>query len=166
MAGVATTIRFGDNLSVTDQGSGAIRVDAAGGEITSHILASWQGAVPAVAGVGAVWRVPYIDGVAVTFTLRSAYARLEDPAASSTSLKIQKSPAGVFVATDITTLNLASSMNEAQVTTGLGTVDSGSLLRISWAIVGSPGSAFTVELEGDTPGDGSGGRPMLHWVDV
>jgi hypothetical protein len=38
--------------------------------------------------------------------------------------------------------------NAAENTASLGAVSSGDLLRTNWTAIGSPGSAYTVELEG------------------
>jgi collagen type I/II/III/V/XI/XXIV/XXVII alpha len=111
-----------------------------------HILATWQGIVPSAAGVGAVWRVPYIAGLAITFALSRAYARVETPSASSTVVRLERSPAGVFVPTTITDITIAAS--EAEIVSALGTVSSGQLLRINWLAIGAAGSVYTIELEG------------------
>jgi hypothetical protein len=113
-----------------------------------RMLASWQGVVPSAAQVGAVWRVPFVEGVALTFNLVSAYARVEVAGVATTSVALEKSPAGAFVATAVTSLDVAAGANEVEGTTGLGTVSSGGLLRIKWTAIGSPGSAYTIELAG------------------
>jgi hypothetical protein len=97
-----------------------------------RMLASWQGVVPSAAQVGAVWRVPFVEGVALTFNLVSAYARIEVAGVATTSVALEKSPAGAFVATAVTSLDVAAGANEVEGTTGLG----------------SPGSAYTIELAG------------------
>jgi hypothetical protein len=112
------------------------------------MLASWQGVVPSAARTGAVWRVPFVDGMPATFLLESAYVRLEVAGAALTSVALERSAPGAFVAVSITTLSVAAAANAAENTAGLGTVSSGDLLRTNWTAIGSPGSAYTVELEG------------------
>jgi hypothetical protein len=115
----------------------------------TRIVAAWQGDIPAASATGAVWRVPYLDGSPATFTLSRAYARVETVGGAATSVRIEKSAAGAFSPTTVTTVTIAAGSNEQEVTTSLGTVSSGQLLRIVWATVGAV-SPYTVELEGTT----------------
>jgi hypothetical protein len=113
-----------------------------------RMVATWQGTVPTTTTPGVVWRVPYLDGVAFTFALQRAYGRVETAALAATSVVLEKSPAGAFVPSTITTLTLASLANEIEATAGLGSVASGQLLRIRWTALGASGSSYTIELEG------------------
>jgi hypothetical protein len=74
--------------------------------------------------------------------------RLEVAGAALTSVALERSAPGAFVAVSITALSVAAAANAAENTAGLGTVSSGDLLRTNWTAIGSPGSAYTVELEG------------------
>jgi Collagen triple helix repeat (20 copies) len=121
---------------------------APGPTAKKNLLASWQGVVPQSPALGAVWRIPKFDGATLVFDLKSAYARLETGGTSPTSVGLEKSPPGAFVPSPITTLNLASGANENEVTSGLGTVQSGDLLRINWAAIGAPSALYTIELGG------------------
>lgn len=112
----------------------------------AHIMANWQGLVPFASGAGSVWRVPYINGAAITFALRRAYARVETPSASPTAVTLERSPAGAFVASTITALTVTA--NETETAAALGTVTSGQLLRTNWTALGAAGSVYTIELEG------------------
>ena len=111
-----------------------------------HLLATWQGYLPASPVIGAVWRVPYVDGIPVTFDLTRAWIRVEIPG-SSTIVRLQSSPPGAFSGSTITTLTIAAAANAAEITTGLGQITSGQLLRINWQAIGTTGH-YTVELEG------------------
>lgn len=113
-----------------------------------HMLAAWQGSVPAAPQVDAVWRVPYVGGSAMTFNLQRAYVRLEVPGESSTVVRLEKSPAGTFVPSTVVSLTLPSGANEFENSSGFSTVTSGQLLRANWQTIGSPGSTYTIELEG------------------
>jgi hypothetical protein len=83
-----------------------------------------------------------------TFDLESAYVRLEVAGAAPTSVALERSGPGAFVAVPITTLSVAAAAYATETTSGLGTVSSGDLLRTNWTAIGSPGAAYTVELEG------------------
>jgi hypothetical protein len=111
------------------------------------MVATWAGDLPDVLRNGTTWRVPYCNGVAKTFNLTRAYARVEIAGTAPTIFLIQKSPAGAFISTSVALLTVATATNEIQVLTGLGTVTSGMLLRIAFQALGATGS-FTVELEG------------------
>jgi hypothetical protein len=111
------------------------------------MVATWQGDLPAAVGNGAVWRVPYLNGSSVTFTLTRAYVRVETAGAASTTVVFEKSAAGAFSASTITTVTLVAADNEEEVTTSLGTVTSGQLVRIRWSALGTTG-VYTCELEG------------------
>jgi hypothetical protein len=91
--------------------------------------------------------VPYLSGSALTFTLNRAFARTESP--GTTTVAIEKSASGgAFTPIAITTLSISSTY-EALVTSGLGTVASGDLLRINWSALGPvAGTTYTVQLEG------------------
>jgi hypothetical protein len=89
------------------------------GTVALRMLASWQGVVPSAARTGAVWRVPFVDGMPETFDLESAYVRLEVAGAAPTSVALERSGPGAFVATTITTLNVAAVANAAENTASL-----------------------------------------------
>lgn len=117
-------------------------------------MAIWNGTFTprSVGPAGGVWRVPYVDGVSKTFDLDRATFRVETaPIADSASysVKIQKSNGGgAFSATDIVTLTIAAAAFENAVTTALGTIDSGQLLRVNWTALGVGAETFEIQLEG------------------
>lgn len=114
-----------------------------------HMVASWTGPLPEAAENGAVWRIPYLSGDPVTFDLTRAFVRIEVPGGATTSVDIEKSPAGAFVASTIASLSIPAGNYSDQETAGLGSVDSGELVRIAWTALGAAeGIPFTVELEG------------------
>lgn len=118
-------------------------------DLETVMVATWQGQLPLAAFTGAVWRVPYLDGVSATFDLTRAYARVEATGASNDTIVLETSPPGSFVATTITTLTITAGNNDDEDTTSLGSVDSGDLVRINWTAVGHTDQPnYTVELEG------------------
>lgn len=150
-ASTGTILRGQEGTTAASHGGGAVWVcgptglDQAG---VTQMLASWQGPLPTAIGSTAVWRVPYVSGAAITFNLLRAYARVETAGPSPTSVVIEKSPSGLFVATAVTMVTIAASANEGQITSGLGSVSSGQLLRATWSALGASNTSYTIELEG------------------
>lgn len=106
------------------------------------------GALPASPGATQAIFVPFVEGVSHTFQLTSLYARVETPGASNTVLSWQKSPSGgVFSGTDIGDATIPGGANDVTVTTGLGSVDSGDLVRVNFSAIGSGARSFYVEFE-------------------
>jgi hypothetical protein len=106
------------------------------------------GALPASPGATQALFVPYVDGVSHTFDLQRIYARVETPGASGTVLSIQKSPSGgPFVGTDIGDATIPGGANDVTVTSSLGTVDSGDLVRVNFSALGAGAASFYVEFE-------------------
>jgi len=157
-------IKFGDNLDVTDEGGGVIRVDAVGGVgpagpagadgavPSMKLLASWGGSTPTLTGSGLVWRVPYSDtGSSLSFTIKRVFARIETSQASTISFRIEKSPASAaFSATTVTTVNISAGNYESENTGLTVAASSGDLLRLYYAAVGTVPITFQVELVGST----------------
>jgi hypothetical protein len=112
------------------------------------MVATWQGDLPQFPGdFAATWRVPYCNGVPITWNLTRAYGRVEVAGTTVTTFRIQKSPPGAFVQTLLTDVIVPIAGNEIEVTASLGTIVSGQLLRVLHQAIGTSGS-FTVELEG------------------
>ena len=142
-------IKFGDNLAVTDEGSGVIRVDATAGGGTTALVAEWFGTLPDTPGAGLVFRVPYLAGVSVDFDLERALLRVETPGSTSTVAEVQSSPGGgAFTPTTLVTLTVAASAYEDEDVSALGTVSSGDLFRIEWTSIGTSAADFLIQLEG------------------
>ena len=116
----------------------------------------WQGdALPAALGpAGGVWRVPYINGVSKTYNMQRLVLRLEVPAPSTvsnptTTVKVQYSAGGgAFSGTDIATLTAGAGVYEHVITTSLGTLTSGQLVRLYWTSIGVGPNVWTVHFEG------------------
>lgn len=149
MTGTATSIQFGDGLNVTDEGSGAIRVDACV-TVTKKIMACWSGNLPSVTGNGYVWRVPFnANGTSFSFLFTIAFMRLETTPDSPTQVRIEKSPSGgAFTPTAITTLAVTPGNYENQITGLSVSGNSGDLLRIVFVAVPVTSSVYQVELTG------------------
>jgi hypothetical protein len=113
--------------------------------------AGWTGPYPLNILTGAVWKVPRIDGAAMTFDLTRMLFRLESPGTTTTTVRVEKSAGGgVFSATPTTvgTLTLTAGSYETSTASGLGTVTSGDLLRIVWVAVGTNARGYLVQIEG------------------
>jgi hypothetical protein len=114
-----------------------------------RLLARLYGPVPGSPGPSGMYRVPYIDGAAVTFTLSRAALHLETAGSTTTTVLVEKSSgSGSFLAVLVATLTLAASATEVDVTTSLGTLTSGDLLRWRWAALGTGAQSFHAQLEG------------------
>lgn len=106
------------------------------------------GSLPSSPGATQALFVPFIDGVSHTFQLTSIYARVETPGASNTVLSWQKSPSGgSFSGTDIGDATIPGGSNDVTVTSSLGAVDSGDLVRVNFSAIGSGARSFYVEFE-------------------
>lgn len=139
----------GETLIFDDSQPFGVRAAPAGGAVKLVMVTTWQGQITDAIVNGAVWRVPYCNGTAITWNLKRAFGRLETPGTTTTVFRLQKSPAGVFVPTLITDITLVAGDNEEEVTASLGTVVSGNLLRLVFQTVGpSTTGSYTVELEG------------------
>jgi hypothetical protein len=124
---------------------------ATGAAGATAISFDWQGGMvgyPQV--VPAILRVPEVAGVSKTFNLDKAILRLEDSPDSGTySFVIEKSAGGgEFSATTVTTLSLTTGQNEVAVSTSLGSVTTGNLIRIRVSAMGVGGDTWSVQLEG------------------
>ena len=114
-----------------------------------RLLAQLQGPLPASPEISGQYRVPYALGVTVTYTLQYASLHLGDDGSSSTTVVIEKSDTtDVFTPEEITTLTVAASGHLAEDDTGLGTIESGQLLRFNWTAIGTGADNFHVTLEG------------------
>jgi hypothetical protein len=119
-----------------------------------HLEVFWQGptAPTAVGAFGGVWRVPYLDGASVTFTLDRAVFRFETVPTTAYTLRVEKSAGGSsFSATTVASATIAIAAYEATVTAALGTVDSGQLLRVYCVAVGAGAASYSIQLEGTAP---------------
>jgi hypothetical protein len=97
-----------------------------------------------------MFRVPYFGGASVTFTLSRASLHLETAGSSSSTLVLEKAPGGAaFVAVLVATLTLAASANDVAVTSSLGTLSSGDLIRWRWTALGTGAQSFYAQLEGN-----------------
>lgn len=120
-----------------------------GAAAVKHLLVEWFGEMPVVVGAGQVFRVPYADGVSLTFDLERALLRVETTGTTSTIVEVQSSPGGgAFTPTSVATLTAASGDHEDEDVGALGQVDSGDLLRINWQALGDDAADFLVQLEG------------------
>ena len=149
----------GDNYLDTSNGdvynkSGGVWVLVANIVPKTNLSVLWQGdAVPASLGpAGGVWRIPYENGVSKTYDLQRLVLRVENVAITgspATTIQLQKSPGGgAFTPTTVSTMTLAAGVAEHVITTSLGTVTSGELVRLNWTSVGIGPSIWTVTLEG------------------
>lgn len=123
---------------------------AAGGSAPAKQLHATQyGPMPVSVGSTGMYRIPYADGAAVTYTLARASLHLETAGSTTTTLLIEKSSAtGVFTPVLVATLTLVASATLVQVTTSLGTLASGNLLRYRWTALGTGAQSFHAQLEG------------------
>lgn len=111
--------------------------------------AGWSGPYPLNILTGSTWQVPLVSGGTVSFSLESMRFRLETPGASSTTVHVERSNGGTtFTGSTVGALTLAAGTYETSVSTALGTVTSGDLLRIVWDAVGSGARGYLVFLEG------------------
>jgi len=138
-------------VSRKEVGSGS----GGGGTTTAvrKLVATWSGIVPSVLGNGSVWRVPFdADGTtSMAFTLGSAFGRIETSATAATSWRLERMSPGAdsaYAPTTITTVTVAASHFQTQVTGLSVVVNSGDLLRLVFTAVGSEGNGYHVELIG------------------
>jgi hypothetical protein len=116
---------------------------------TPKLLTQEYGPMPGTVGARGMYRVPSIAGATVTFTLTRATLHLETAGSTTSTLVLEKSTAsGLFVATPVATLTLAAGATDATVTTGLGIVASGNLIRFRWTALGTGAQSFHAQLEG------------------
>lgn len=114
------------------------------------MLATWSGVLPATSpSYGSVWRVPYVDGVGVTFNFTRAFLRCETTGAGDTIVTIEQSPAGAFTGTDVVTLTVTAGTNEDEDTAVAGSIVSGGLLRTVFPATPGTTGRYTVQLEGE-----------------
>lgn len=112
----------------------------------------WSGDIPVATGLaGAVIRVPRVNGNPVLLTLNSVYLRVETAGTATTTVAIQScAPAETMFAASATTiasLSVASGIHEASASSSLGTVASGSLLRLNFTAISSTAAIYTVTIE-------------------
>src|SRR3954469_5125836 len=76
-----------------------------GGISTPQLLAQEYGPVPGAAGTRGMYRIPYIDGAAVTFTVIRATLHLETAGSTPSTVLVEKSSAtGAFTPATVATL--------------------------------------------------------------
>lgn len=120
------------------------------GATTRQFLAQQFGPMPGSVGSVGMYRVPFFGGASVTFTLSRAALHLETAGSTSTTVLVEKSStSGVFTPVTVATLTLASTVTQADVTTSLGTIASGNLLRFRWTAIGTGAQSFHTQLEGN-----------------
>lgn len=113
------------------------------------LLTQEYGPMPVAVGSRGMYRVPYVNGATVTYTLTRATLHLETAGSTTSTVLIEKSTAsGSFVAQLVATLTLAATATDAAVTTGLGSVVSGNLIRLRWTALGTGAQSFHAQLEG------------------
>ncbi len=116
---------------------------------TTNMLGLLYGPMPGSTGPSSMYRVPFLAGASVTFTLSRASLHLETAGSSTTTVIVEKSSTtGSFVAVPVATLTLASSATQADVTSSLGTISSGDLVRWRWTALGTGAQSFYSQLEG------------------
>jgi hypothetical protein len=120
------------------------------GTTARQYLAREYGPMPGSLGSKGMYRVPYFAGASVTVTLSRASLHLEKPGSSSSTLVIEKSTtADAFTAIPVATLTVAASGYTAtDITSSLGTLASGNLLRFRWTSLGTGADGYHVQLEG------------------
>lgn len=123
-----------------------------GKDAVKGLFAIWAGtSLPAATGAfGGVWRVPYVNGIAKTFSVDRITLRFETAGGSGTyTVAFEKSAGGgAFVASTIGSLSLAAASNETSSTSSLGQLTSGQLIRINFTALGTGAATFTAQLEG------------------
>lgn len=121
-----------------------------GGTGLAGFLTEEQGPMPGSLSSRGMYRVPFREAVSVTFTLDRASLHLETPGSTSSVLQVEKSSsAGVFTPVAVCSLTVAASNHQAtDVTTGLGTLTSGDLVRFRWSALGTGANSYFVQLEG------------------
>lgn len=119
------------------------------GGAVHQLQAKQYGPMPGSVGSAGMYRVPYFAGASVTFTLSRASLHLETAGSTTSTLVVEKSStASVFTAVTVATLTLAASATQVDVTSGLGTLASGDLIRFRWTALGTGAQSFHAQLEG------------------
>ena len=97
-----------------------------------------------------MYRVPFPAGEAKTYTLDYASLHLGEAGSSTTTLVIEKSETtDEFTPETIVTLSCATTVHLDEETAGLGTLESGNLLRFTWTAIGTGADMFHAQLEGE-----------------
>ena len=142
-------ILAGTGLTSTDNTDGTVTLDADPVAAPQRLLAQLYGPMPASPESSDMYRVPYTAGASVEYTLERASLHLETAGSTTSTLLIEKSTTvGAFVPVTIATLSLASTVQLDEETSGLGTIESGDLLRFRWTAVGTGADNFHAQLEG------------------
>jgi hypothetical protein len=114
-----------------------------------QLLAQLYGPMPGSLGASGMYRIPYIAGASVTFTLSRVSLHLETAGSTATTLLLEKSTAGgLFVGSTVATLTLAAAAIQVDVTSSLGALQSGNLIRWRWTALGTGAQSFLAQLEG------------------
>ena len=120
------------------------------GATARRLLAQLQGPMPASPETSGAYRVPFWGGASIEYTLQRASLHLENVGSTDTSLVIEKSTtADVFTPETVATLTVAASSYLDEETSGLGSLESGNLIRWRWTAVGTDADNFHVTLEGE-----------------
>jgi hypothetical protein len=116
--------------------------------ITAALLplrAQLYGPMPTSVSSSGMFRIP---GNAVTYTLTRVSLHLETAGSTTTTLLLEKSTAsGSFVGSTVATLTLAAAATDVAVTTSLGSLASGNLIRWRWTALGTGAANFHAQLE-------------------
>ena len=114
-----------------------------------RLFAQQHGPLPASPEAGPMYRIPYLAGAAVEYTLERASLHLGEAGSTATTLLIEKSETtDEFTPETVATLSCGSGSHLDEETSGLGTLESGNLLRFKWTAVGTGADMFHVQLEG------------------
>jgi hypothetical protein len=112
------------------------------------VVFDWYGTMPTVPGVSQVLQVPYINGVSTTFNVQKIIFRVETPGSTASIAALQKSPSGsVFSSTTIGTITLPAADYDEEITSSLGTVVSGNLLRVQFNQIGTGAQSYLIQME-------------------
>lgn len=107
--------------------------------------------MPTTTGVQTlVFRVPEVDGQSATFVMKKALARVETPSSVGTiEVLIEKSAGGsAFSATTLADISITATNYENSITSGLGNLTTGQLLRVNFTSIGSGAQTYSVQLTG------------------
>jgi hypothetical protein len=153
-ADTASRLAVGSNGQVLTADSTqtlGVKWAAAAAAAGTNMLAQLYGPMPGSVGSAGMYRVPYKAGSAVTYTLTRASLHLETAGSTTTTVLLEKATpsGGAFLAVLVATLTLAASATQADVTTSLGTVTSGDLIRWRWTALGTGAQSFHAQLEGN-----------------
>ena len=114
-----------------------------------QFFAQQHGPLPATPESSGMYRVPYLAGAVVEYTLERASLHLGEAGSTATTLMIEKSETtDEFTPITIATLTLGSGVFLDEETSGLGTIESGNLLRFTWTAIGTGADMFHAQLEG------------------